>query len=243
MRVDIDKLEALEKALEDADQEIAALRTQLEQARFKRCRCICGCRETTDADWCLRCTSAIGRERDIDKPGSPRTHGKLETLFEDFRALRTQLEQHSELSERFAGEADKMYQEWQDENHAHELTKAKLLVAEARETALNAEIAALREHQKGIVQGASPLEVAERILAEHDDNIPRGASRQKLDDELCRMCALASTIKTGAERETALRESLEEIERIVTTTGGPQLHMIMKIRDAIARALSGEGRP
>jgi hypothetical protein len=53
--------------------------------------------------------------------------------------------------------------------------------------------------------------------------------------EVCRAVGLR------VERETALRESLEEIERIVTTTGGPQLHMIMKIRDAIARALSGEG--
>jgi hypothetical protein len=234
MRVDIDKLEALEKALEDADQEIAALRTQLEQARFKRCRCICGCRETTDADWCLRCTSAIGRERDIDKPGSPRTHGKLETLFEDFRALRTQLEQHSELSERFAGEADKMYQEWQDENHAHELTKAKLLVAEARETALNAEIAALREHQK-------------------------------LDDELCRMCALASTIKTGAERETAQRDAQAGLRTFMgiiegVMAGGIRLPMgnddAGKVYELYAlgqhaeltwgdlrRALSVEGRP
>jgi hypothetical protein len=50
-------------------------------------------------------------------------------------------------------------------------------------------------------------------------------------------------LRQAEARETALRESLEEIERIVTTTGGPQLHMIMKIRDAIARALSGEGRP
>jgi hypothetical protein len=71
-----------------------------------------------------------------------------------------------------------------------------------------AEVGRLRTHQKGIVQGATPLEIAERILAEHEDNIPRGASRQKLDDELCRMCALASTIKESVARETALREAL-----------------------------------
>jgi hypothetical protein len=52
---------------------------------------------------------------------------------------------------------------------------------------------------------------------------------------------VAKAFEQAEARETALRESLEEIERIVTTAGGPQLHMIMKIRDAIARALSGEG--
>ena len=92
------------------------------------------------------------------------------------------------------------------------LQKAAIRYAALRtqlEQALS-EIGRLREHQKGIVQGATPLEIAERILAEHDGNIPRGASREKLDDELCRMCALASTIKAGVERETALREALED---------------------------------
>jgi hypothetical protein len=53
-----------------------------------------------------------------------------------------------------------------------------------------------------------------------------------------RMLATIVALRTQLEQA---QKGLEEIERIVTTTGGPQLHMILKIRDAIARALSGEG--
>jgi hypothetical protein len=81
-----------------------------------------------------------------------------------------------------------------------------------------------------------------RFLASIDSLRTQLAEAQKNADAFEMEWDKALIGRAEAEaRETALRESLEEIERIVTTTGGPQLHMIMKIRDAIARALSGEG--
>ena len=67
-----------------------------------------------------------------------------------------------------------------------------------------------RQHAKGIVQGASSLEIAEAILGEHEDNRPRGASGERLDSELCRVCALASLIKQGERERDALRTALRK---------------------------------
>lgn len=72
-------------------------------------------------------------------------------------------------------------------------------------------LAQARQHAKGIVQGANAKKIAEIILAEHDDNVPRGASREKLDDELCRVCALARMILNSEERVRVLQEALEDL--------------------------------
>jgi hypothetical protein len=138
-------------------------------------------------------------------------------------ALRTQLEQAQNRLEA-------------DAAHFEQCAKVsnRMMQAEARETALNAEIAALREHQK-------------------------------LDDELCRMCALASTIKTGAERETAQRDAQAGLRTFMgiiegVMAGGIRLPMgnddAGKVYELYAlgqhaeltwgdlrRALSVEGRP
>jgi hypothetical protein len=70
--------------------------------------------------------------------------------------------------------------------------------------------------------------------AEHDYDPCGCAMDERHESKATTIAALRTQLEQA-------RKGLEEIERIVTTTGGPQLHMIVKIRDAIARALSGEG--
>ena len=76
-----------------------------------------------------------------------------------------------------------------------------------------------KQHAKGIVQGGSLLEIAEAILGEHEENRPRGASGERLDSELCRVCALASLIKRGEVQRDALRTTLEDRQTAAHTYG------------------------
>lgn len=92
---------------------------------------------------------------------------------------------------------------------------------QARLASAQTELARARQHAKGIVQGPSDLRMAEAILAEHEDNVPRGANREKLDDELCRVCALASIIKQQAERLASALGAAHETPEDDTDDGCP----------------------
>lgn len=93
-------------------------------------------------------------------------------------------------------------------------TYKALTLALAADDARKEGFEAGRHHAKGIVQGGTSLEIAEAILAEHEPEMQGVKVRDKLDDELCRVCALASMLKGSALAADGYREALEKVKKL-----------------------------
>lgn len=71
-----------------------------------------------------------------------------------------------------------------------------------------------------IVQGSDPADAAQRVVAEHAKERAIDANWDKLDDELCRLCALARMVLAAEERAlraeaAAAAAAAREVVRVI----------------------------